>query len=147
MTAAPAWPASEMATLTALAETFVPGGGAGRAARAAEALGAGVSPAQVRQLRLVLRLMDSRLANVLLARHAVRFRDLPAARRESYLLDWAGSPIPQRRSAFHAWRKMLTLLAYARGTDDAPARLEAIGYRPDEPPVTTAPTITAWALP
>ncbi|HEY7590192.1 MAG TPA: GMC family oxidoreductase N-terminal domain-containing protein [Candidatus Limnocylindrales bacterium] len=147
MTAAPAWSASEMATLAAVAETFVPGGGDARAARAAEALEAGLAAAQVRQLRLVLGVMDSRLANLVLAARAARFRDLAAADRERCLLAWAGSAIPQRRAAFHAYRKLLTFLAYARGSEDAAPRLEAIGYRPDQPPVAPDSAITPWQLP
>ncbi len=56
--------------------------------------------------------------------------------RERYLLGWAGSRIPQRRSAVGAFRKLLTFLAYAPGGDGlADPRLAALGFRTDDPPV------------
>ncbi len=59
------------------------------------------------------------------------------AQRERLLLRWAYSPLGLRRSAFNAYRKLLTFIAYADpGTDEAPNPLPAaIGYRPDAPRV------------
>ncbi|HEY0443783.1 MAG TPA: GMC family oxidoreductase N-terminal domain-containing protein, partial [Candidatus Limnocylindrales bacterium] len=119
-----------------MAETFVRGGAVRRAALAAGALDRAADPAQVSQIRLVLRLLESRAANVVLARRPVRFRDLSPAAREEYLLRWATSPIGRRRSAYQALRKLLTFLAYADpGDDGANPRWKSIGYRPDRPPV------------
>ena len=109
------WSSAELATLAELAETFVRGGSVRRANLAAEALIRAADPAQVRQLRLVLRLLESRAANLA--------PDRPARRRSAtgrrptasaYLLGWAHSPARRsRRSAFQAFRKLLTFLAYA----------------------------------
>ena len=49
---------AELATLAELAETFVRGGSGRRAGLAAEALERAADPSQVRQLRLVLRLVS-----------------------------------------------------------------------------------------
>jgi choline dehydrogenase-like flavoprotein len=136
------WSAADLATLAELAETFVRGGAVRRAGLAADGLATAADPAQVRQLRLVLRAFESRLVNAALARRPVAFRDLSPAARERYLLGWARSAIPQRRAAFHAYRKLLTFLAYADpGPDGTGNPLhEALGYRPDAPPVTTDPS-------
>ena len=147
--AAPAWSASELATLAAVAETFVRGGAVRRATLAASALDAAADPAQVAQLRLVLRLVQSRVVNLLFARRPVPFRDLSPRARERYLLGWGHSRIGRRRSAFQAFRKLLTFLAYADPGEDSPnPRWKAIGYRPERPPVTAHPTtIRPAALP
>jgi choline dehydrogenase-like flavoprotein len=134
---------AELRTLEALAETFVPASDADRvAAQATEALDRAADPAQVAQLRLVLRLLDSRVANGLSGAPWQSFRNLDRAERERLLLRWAGSPLALRRSAFGAYRKLLTFLAYADpGTPEEPNRLlNAIGYQPDRPPITADPT-------
>ena len=132
------WSTAELATLAELAETFVRGGSVRRANLAADALLRAADPAQVGQLRLVLRLFESRLANLLLTGRAVAFRDRSPADRERVLLGWAHSRLPLRRSAFQAVRKLLTFLAYADpGPPGSPNPLHAaIGYVPDRPPVT-----------
>ncbi len=132
------WSAAELATLAELAETFVRGGSVRRAALAAEALTRAADPAQVRQLRLVLRLLQSKVANLVLTGRPVAFRDRSPAERERILAAWATSRLPLRRSAFQAFRKLLTFLAYA---DPGPPGgrnplLDSIGYEPDRPPVT-----------
>ncbi|HEY7524343.1 MAG TPA: GMC family oxidoreductase N-terminal domain-containing protein [Candidatus Limnocylindrales bacterium] len=134
------WTDKELATLAAVAETFVRGDALRRARLAADAL-AVADPTQVSQLRLALRLFDSRPANLLLARQWGSFITMSPAERERYLHRWARSPLALRRSAFHALRKLLTFLAYADPGGDVPnARLEALGYRPDRPGVTNRPT-------
>src|SRR4051794_41670587 len=107
------WSAAELATIAELAETFVRGGSVRRANLAAEALTLAADPAQLRQLRLVLRLLESRVANVLLSGRPTPFRDRSPADRERVLLGWATSRLALRRSAFQAFRKLLTFLAYA----------------------------------
>jgi choline dehydrogenase-like flavoprotein len=137
---APGWSDREMAVLVALAETFVPGGAEARARLAGEALLGSADPAQLSQLRLVLRAMDSRAANLATTGRATAFTAMTPDARERYLLGWAGSRLAQRRSAFGAFRKLLTFLAYADGGDGSAApRLAGIGYRPDDPPVTAEP--------
>ena len=136
------WSPAELATLAELAETFVRGGSVRRSNLAADGLSRAADPAQVRQLRLVLRLLQSRLANLLLTGRPVAFRDRTPAERERVLLGWAGSRLALRRSAFQAFRKLLTFLAYADpGPPGAANPLHAaIGYRPDRPPTTASPS-------
>jgi choline dehydrogenase-like flavoprotein len=134
------WSERDLAVIAALAETFVTGDADHRARLAAEALTAAADPAQVRQLRLALRLMDSAVANLLLAGRPRAVRSMSAEDRERYLLGWASSRLGMRRSAFAAFRKLLTFLAYAApGLDSPNQRLSRIGYRPDDPPVTAEP--------
>ena len=136
------WSAAELATLAELAETFVRGGSVRRSNLAAEALSRAADPAQVRQLKLVLRLLESPAANLVLTGRPTPFRDRTPAERERVLLAWAGSRLALRRSAYQAFRKLLTFLAYA---DPGPAGSTnplhgSIGYVPDRPPVTPNPT-------
>jgi choline dehydrogenase-like flavoprotein len=134
----PGWTDGQLATLAELAETFVRGGAGRRAALAAEALTRAADPSQVRQLRLVLRLLESPAANFLFSGRGSAFRDLSPAERERLLLGWAGSRLPLRRSAFGAFRKLLTFLAYADPGEPASPNplLASIGYVRDRPPVT-----------
>lgn len=136
------WTNAQLATLAELAETFVRGGAVRRSGLAAEALVRAADPAQVRQLKLVLRLFESRLANLLLTGRPVAFRDRSPAERERVLLAWAGSRLALRRSAYQAFRKLLTFLAYADpGPPGVPNPIHpVIGYTPDRPPVTTSLT-------
>jgi choline dehydrogenase-like flavoprotein len=142
MPSPPPWSDAELATLAHLAETFVRGGAVRRAGLAADGLARAADPAQLRQLRLVLRLLQSRAVNLALTGRATAFRDLSPADRERSLLGWAGSRVPLRRSAFQAFRKLLTFLAYADpGSDGTPNPLHAaIGYAPERPTVTPHPT-------
>ncbi|MDQ6793848.1 MAG: GMC family oxidoreductase N-terminal domain-containing protein [Chloroflexota bacterium] len=142
------WSARELATLAALAETFVRGAATRRANLAANAFERAADPAQVRQVRLVLRLVESRAANLMVARRATPFRDMAPATRERYLLGWASSRIGRRRSAFQAFRKVLTFLAYADpGDESVNPRWAAIGYRNERPPVTQDPTAVRPFIP
>jgi len=136
------WSGAELATLEALAETFVAGDGARRARLAADALTGVADPAQLSQLRLVLRLMESRAANLVLNGRAAPFRSMTPEARERYLLTWAESRLALRRSAFGAFRKLLTFLAYVDpGVDGPNPRLVELGYAPDDPPVTAERTL------
>ena len=130
------WSKHEIAVLDALAETFVEGDAERRAALARTALEEAVDPEQLRQLRFVLRAMYSQGVSLLLTGRPSGFLSMSPEARERYLLGWANSRLPQRRSAFNAFRKLLTFLAYADPGEDAQnPRLAAIGYRPDDPPV------------
>ena len=114
-----AWSDRELATLAALAETFVRGDAVRRGRLAAEALEAAVDPAQLDQIRLALRLFESRAVNLGLARRAQPFSAMTMATRERYLLSWGSSALPMRRAAFSSLRKLLTFLAYADPGVDA----------------------------
>ncbi|MGZ8527648.1 MAG: GMC family oxidoreductase N-terminal domain-containing protein [Candidatus Limnocylindrales bacterium] len=125
-----------------MAEAFVQGDAQRRATVAVDALEAALDPGQVGQLRLVLRLLESRPVNLLLTGRAVRFSALDPAARERYLLAWGTSRLALRRSAFQAFRRLLSFLAYG---DPGPAgapdlRLSAIGYVQDDPGLTAEPT-------
>ena len=134
------WSPAELTTLAELAETFVRGGSVRRANLAADALRRATDPAQLAQLKLALRLLESPAANLVLTGRPRSFRDRSPTDREAVLLGWATSRLPLRRSAFQAYRKLLTFLAYADpGPPGVPNPLHAaIGYRPDRPPVTAA---------
>ncbi len=140
--APPDWSAADLARLAAVFETFVPGGAIRRSTMAASLLSEVADPADVRMLRLALRAFDSRPANALLGNGAVRFRDVPAERREAMLLRWATSRVPQRRTAFQTLKRLACFLAYA---DPGPAEGDGnalwgrIGYRPVDEPVTAEP--------
>jgi choline dehydrogenase-like flavoprotein len=139
---APAWTSEELATLAAVAETFVRGAAVRRATLASTALDLAADPEQVAELRTVLRLLERPVVNFVLGGGSKRFRDLSPTERERYLLGWATSRFDQRRSAFQALRKLLCFLAYADpgepgATNPAWAR---IGYRPDAPRLTDRPT-------
>ena len=135
------WSAGALATLAAIGETIVSGDAHRRARLAAAALDLAADPAQVRQLKLVLRAFESRAANLLLTGRPVRFSDLDQPAREAYLLTWATSRIPQRRSAYQGFKRLLAFLAYADpGETGVNPRLAAIGFDVVPEPVTPDPT-------
>ena len=129
---------AEVRTLAALAETFVPAAVAAQVADlAAQALVPAVDPAQVVQLRLVLRLLENPLANLVTAGRPSGISAMGTADRERVLLRWAHSSLALKRSGFQAFRKLISFLAYsAPGLDGPNPLLASIGYEPDVPPVT-----------
>ena len=165
------WSKGELDTLTAVADTFAAGDAPRRARLAADALNVAADPDQVLQLRLVMRAFDSRLANLLLTGRAVRFRALDLQARETYLLAWATSRIPQRRTAYQGLKRLLTFIAYAdpgrrartrgcasTGYDTGPSPSRPIPRRscrstsdlPPAPPATTRSSSTrtsSWWAP
>ncbi|HTK45046.1 MAG TPA: GMC family oxidoreductase [Patescibacteria group bacterium] len=129
---------AELATIRALASTFVPAADSERVAGiAADALVRAVDPAQITQLRLVLRLLESPVANLATGAGFAAFKGMDPAARERTLLRWIGSPLALRRSGVHAFRKLLTFIAYADpGTPEMPNPLPlAVGYAADDPPI------------
>jgi choline dehydrogenase-like flavoprotein len=136
------WSAEELATLAALAETFVRGAATRRANLASAALDLAADPDQVAQLRLVLRLLERPIVNLALGAGPRRFRDLSPAARERYLLAWSTSRFAQRRSAYQALRKLLCFLAYADPGEGGVANPHwaRMGYSPDLAPLTSRPT-------
>lgn len=142
------WSAGELATLASIAETFVRGGAVRRARLAALAIES-LDPAQVRQLRLVLRLVESRLVNLAIAGRPTAFRDLLPDARARYLLGWGTSRFALRRSGYQAFKKLLCFLAYADpGETGANPLWTTIGYRSPIEPLTEEPTpIVPLAMP
>src|SRR5436190_6631765 len=129
---------SELATLRALSATFVPSADAARVATiAADALLRAVDPSQLVQLRLVLRVLEQPLANLATGGGFAKFQDMDAPARERVLLRMAGSRLLLRRSGVHAFRKLLTFVAYADpGLPEAPNHLPIdLGYVHDDPPL------------
>src|SRR5205814_8444564 len=97
-----------------LAATFVPAADAERVAEiAADALTRAVDPAQLTQLRLVLRLLEQPVANLATGAGFAAFRDMTPEARERTLTRWLNSSLAPRRSGAHAFRKLLTFIAYA----------------------------------
>ncbi len=144
------WTERELATLAELAETFVRGDARRHARLVAEAIERAADPAQVRQFHRLLGLMESRWANLLLARRPTPFTSMSPHSRERYLLSWSTSPIASRRTAFNTLRRLMTFLAYADPGADASGnpRHAVIGYEPERPPVTGERTpIRPYALP
>lgn len=78
-------------TLVALAETFVRGDAVHRARLAADALAEVADPAQLAQLRLALRMLETPAANLAVARIPKRFTAMSPHERERVLLGWARS--------------------------------------------------------
>jgi choline dehydrogenase-like flavoprotein len=135
---------AELATMVALAETFTPAAdGRQLAELATEALVRAADPAQVVQLRLVLRLLENPFVNLVTAGRFAGLSSMAVAERERLLLRWGRSPIALKRSAFQAFRKLLSFLAYA-APGPAPATVNplaaSLGYLPDAPPSTTGAT-------
>jgi long-chain-alcohol oxidase len=75
------------------------------------------------ELDLLLRLLDNRIVNLLLAGVPQPFTRMSPERRERYLCAWATSRIPQRRKAFQALKRLTTVTHYT--TPDAG---RSIGY-------------------
>jgi choline dehydrogenase-like flavoprotein len=135
------WSAGALATLASIGETIVRGDADRRARLAAAALDLAADPAQVRQLKLVLLAFESRAANLLLTGRPVRFSDLGQPAREAYLLTWATSRIPQRRTAYQGLKRLLAFLAYADpGETGVNPRLASTGFDEVPEPLTPDPT-------
>jgi len=104
-------------TLTRVVETIVPDAPAGPVADTIvselEAIG---RPKLLNDLVLFLRLIEQPLVNLAVAGRATRFTELDASAREKYLLGWADSTLPLRRTAFQAVKRLALFVAYSRST-------------------------------
>jgi hypothetical protein len=129
---APVFSAAQRATLAALADGFVQGGGAQRAEAAETAIAKVVDPALHGQLRLILTLLDTRLGCLLIGGDATYFRKLKGARRDRFLRRWVQHPVGLLRSGAGVFRKLLAFIAYADAEEPADSqvrsRLAAIQY-------------------
>ncbi len=96
----------------------------------------------MRQLRLALRLVESPRCQPGPHRPAGPVQPSGSAARERYLLRWGRSRIALRRSAYQAFRRLLSFLAYAipDEPDDPNPNLAAIGYVVEDPGLTAKPT-------
>ena len=132
---------SGRATLVSVCATFVPEANAGVIADAIiHELGAIGRPKLLADLRLFLRLIDSRLANIVLVGKPIRFSDLGQSGREAYLRRWADSRIGLLRSGFQAVKRLTAFIAYSRPEAGADALLPGTGYvAPDPLPLPDRP--------
>jgi choline dehydrogenase-like flavoprotein len=136
------WSAGDLAALGRALDGFVAGDAARMARLGAAALEELAEPFDLWQLKVALRAFDVRLANLLLGAGAVRFRDLGESARDRYLLGWATSHLPLRRTTFQAIKRLALFLAYADpGPGPAPNPAWAtMGYRPRWEPPTSEPS-------
>jgi choline dehydrogenase-like flavoprotein len=131
-----------LAALRAVAATLVPEGAADLAERVAEKVAALPRPADRAELDLLLRLFESRVANLLLAGTARPFSALPPAGRERYLRAWAASRLGPRRKAFQALKRLVTVTHYT-----TPGAARTLGYPgPLGPPPDTPKPIRPLAI-
>jgi choline dehydrogenase-like flavoprotein len=135
----------ERATLVTACGTFVPEGQPGAIADAIVAELAAIGrPKLLADLRLFLRLIDSRLVNAVLIQRPTRFSDLAQSEREAYLRRWADSRVPLLRSGFQAVKRLSLFIAYSRPEAGAAVLLPETGYvRPDPLPLPDRPLAIA----
>jgi long-chain-alcohol oxidase len=114
---------SALAALRAVAATLVQDGAADLAERVADKIATLPRSADRAELDLLLRLFESRTANLVLCGTARPFSALPLARRERYLRAWAGSRLPPRRKAFQALKRLIAVTHYT-----TPGAARAFGY-------------------
>lgn len=79
----------------------------------AELVGEYLGPETRRQFRLLLKVFESRVYNLLLSGKPVRFSSLPPGKREAYLLSWANSRLGLKRTGFQGLKRMTLFLFYA----------------------------------
>jgi choline dehydrogenase-like flavoprotein len=107
----------ERVTLARVVETIVPDAPPRVVAESIVAeLEAVGRPKLVSDLVLFLRLIEQPLVNLAIAGRATRFSLLDPASRESYLLRWADSRLPLRRTAFQAVKRLALFVAYSRSS-------------------------------
>lgn len=88
-----------------------------------------VSPKQREDFRRLLRTVENPLLNMILTGRPARFTGLRAELRERYLLGWAHSRLLTKRKGFHALKRLVLFLAYAKVLGDGRnPNWPAIGY-------------------
>jgi len=89
-------------------------------------------PKLLSDLALFLRVIELPLANLALAGVSQPFSVMTRSTRERYLLRWADSPLPLRRTAFQAAKRLALFVAYAHSNGGPNPLWEGIGYsRPE----------------
>jgi choline dehydrogenase-like flavoprotein len=142
------WSDHQLRTLAALSEAFAPGFSPADYARwgrtAAETLNAVADPADLRQLRLVVTALDSRLANLATGGGWTRIGSVTGPGADRLLLGWATSRLGPRRTAFQAFKRLLLFLTWTDPlTDGQPSTAWAeIGYAPPVAEAAAAPLIS-----
>jgi choline dehydrogenase-like flavoprotein len=79
----------------------------------ADAIENSLLPANSRDFRRVLSVMDSRLYNLILTGRPAKISAMGPKAREDYLAAWRDSPIALKRTAFQALKRLTCFLAYA----------------------------------
>jgi choline dehydrogenase-like flavoprotein len=106
----------------------------------ATAIEISLQPGSARDLRRVLRVVDSPLYNLALTGSPGRFSKMTRAERERYLAAWRDSRIALKRTAFQALKRLTCFLAYAAagplGTNPNWAEIGYPGPSHDEPVAT-----------
>ena len=131
----------ERTTLTRVVETIVPDAPARLVANTIvtelEAVG---RPKLLNDLVLFLRLIEQPLVNLAVSGGATRFSDLDASARERYLLRWADSVVPLRRTGFQAVKRLALFVAYSRSSGGHNPLWAETGFeRPSLAPLPTPP--------
>jgi len=128
----------ERVTLARVVETIVPDAPARVVADTIVAeLEAVGRPKLVNDLVLFLRLIEQPLVNLAIAGRATRFSALDPAGRESYLLRWADSAVPLRRTAFQAVKRLTLFVAYSRSSRGGNLLWSQTGF--ERPPLGPLP--------
>lgn len=131
----------ERGTLKALCDTLFPpiSGGSEFLARSAsdlaldsmlaDAIEDSLQPANARDFRRVLSVVESPAYNLLLSGRPTRFSRLDPGSREGYLQAWRDSGLPLKRTAFQALKRLTLFLAYGSvGPGGRNPNWDAIGY-------------------
>jgi long-chain-alcohol oxidase len=131
----------ERATLARVVGTIVPDAPARPVADTIVAeLEAVGRPKLVNDLVLFLRLIEQPLVNLAAAGWARRFSELDQPNRERYLLRWADSALPLRRTAFQAVKRLTLFVAYARSSGGTNPLWTETGFeRPELAPLPANP--------
>lgn len=95
----------------------------------AETVEGTLQPGSSRDFRRALSVFESPLYNLILTGRAVRFSELSVQDRQRYLAAWRDSPLPLKRTAFQAFKRLVCFLAYsAAGEDGMNPNWADIGY-------------------
>lgn len=78
----------------------------------AETIESALQPGSAQDFRRVLRVFDSRLYNLILSSSPSGFSQLSDSGRQRYLARWRDSPLPLKRTAFQALKRLACFLAY-----------------------------------
>src|SRR5204862_3408579 len=106
----------------------------------------GLSPRQQRELRLFLRLLESRAFMFVVARRVHPISCLSLAQRERALLAMSESLLPQVRSGFQALKRLATFLFYTLLTKDGTnPTWRALDYRLPRPAPGATPLVLTGA--
>jgi choline dehydrogenase-like flavoprotein len=115
-------------------------------AAAAEAL-ALLAPAQQKELKQFLRVIDSALLGLFVCRTAKGVRAMSAEQRVALLLALTRSPIPQLRSGFQALKRLSCFLYYSAADAEGGNRVwRGIGYQPSQLPAAVERSVNVTRI-